>query len=139
MSEKISLPSGGWAVLRVPAAVPVRLRRPVEKSLLALGQSQAKNTLQNTPELTDSQKAAEVAASINPAILDQFNELNDLLIVARVESWSFELPIAIESLGDFSQGDYEALQEVAAKNVTEMMPRFGISNDPNSPIKPSDA
>jgi hypothetical protein len=139
MSEKISLPSGGWAVLRDPAAVPVKLRRPVEKALLTLGQSQAKTVLAASPELTDSQKAAEVASTINPEILDQFNDLNDLLIVARVESWSLDLPIVIESLGDFAQGDYEALQEVAAKDVTEMMPRFGISNDPNSPIKPSDA
>jgi hypothetical protein len=139
MSEKISLPSGGWVVLRNPAAVPVKLRRPVEKALLKLGQSQAKSTLASAPELSDAQKAAEVASTINPEILDQFNDLNDLLIVARTESWSFDFPIAIESLGEFGQGDYEALQEVAAKDVTEMMPRFGISNDPNSPIKPSDA
>ena len=139
MSEKISLPSGGWAVLRAASAVPVKLRRPVEKAILALGQSQAKSALVSAPDLSDSEKVAEVAASIKPEILDQFNELNDLLIVAIVESWSFEAPISVESLGDFPQADYEALQEIAAKDVTSMMPRFGASNDPNSPTKPSDA
>ena len=139
MSEKISLPSGGWAVLREASAVPVKLRRPVEKAILALGQSQAKNALVSAPDLSDSEKVAEVAASIKPEILDQFNDLNDLLIVAVVESWSFEAPISVESLGDFSQADYEALQTIAAKDVTSMMPRFGASNDPDSPTKPSDA
>lgn len=139
MSEKIALPSGGWAILRDPAAVPVKLRRPVEKALLALGQSQAKNALTNSADLSDTQKAAEVAASINPQILDQFNELNDLLILARIESWSFDFPISKESLGEFAQADFEMLQEISAKDVTSMMPKFGISNDPESPPNPSGA
>lgn len=139
MSEKISLPSGGWAVLRDPAAVPVKLRRPVEKALLTLGQSQAKTVLASAPELSDSQKAAEVASTINPQILDQFNDLNDLLIVARVESWSFELPISIDSLGELVQEDYALLQKISAENVTSMVPNFGLSNDPTSPTQPSDA
>ena len=139
MSEKIALPSGGWAILRDPAAVPVKLRRPVEKALLTLGQSQAKTVLASAPELSDSQKAAEVASTINPQILDQFNDLNDLLIVARVESWSFELPINIDSLGELVQEDYALLQKISAENVTSMVPNFGLSNDPTSPTQPSDA
>ena len=131
MSQKVELANGGWAILRDPAAVSVKLRRPIEKALMAIGRGQAKAALNQDP--------ADVATSMNSEIVDQFYELNDLLIVARVESWSFDFPIVIESLGDFAQGDYEALQAVAAKDVTEMMPRFGISNDPNSPIKPSDA
>jgi len=139
MSEKINLPSGGWVVVRDPAAVPVKLRRPVEKALFVLAQSQAKQTLESTPDLTDQEKIAEVASKINPEILDQFNELNDLLILARTESWSFDFPIVKESLGDLSQQDFEVLQELSAKDVTSMMPKFGISNDPNSPTKPSNA
>lgn len=139
MSEKITLPSGGWAIVREPSAVPVRLRRPVEKALLALGQSQAKSALSSAPDLTDDQKVAEVAASINPAILDQFNDLNDLLIIARIESWSFEFSIDLDSIGNLSQSDFEILQEISAKDVTSMMPKFGISNEPDSPTKPSDA
>ena len=74
-----------------------------------------------------------------PAVIDQFYELNDLLIVARVESWSFDLPINVDSLGDLVQDDYVLLQKVAAENVTSMVPNFGLSNDPSSPTPPSGA
>lgn len=140
MSEKINLPSGGWAVVREPSAVPVRLRRPVEKALLVLGKSQAKGALEAAPsDLNNEQKAAQVAASLDPSILDEFNDLNDLLIIARIESWSFESLITLDSVGNLSQGDYEILQEVSAKDITSMMPKFSVSNDQDSPTKPSDA
>ena len=140
MSEKINLPSGGWAIVREPSAVPVRLRRPVEKALLVLGKSQAKGALEAAPsDLNDEAKAAQVAATIDPAILDEFNDLNDLLIIARIESWSFENSIDLDSVGNLSQGDYEVLQQISATDITSMMPKFGISNDSDSPTKPSDA
>ena len=74
---------------------------------------------------------------MDPAVIDQFYELNDLLIVARVESWSLDLPIALESLGELSQEDYELLQKVAAQNVTTMGPNFGLNSSPDSPTPPS--
>ena len=129
MSEKISLPSGGWAVLREPAAVSVKLRRPVEKALMAVGRGRAKAALNSD--------ASEVAANLDPAVLDQFYELNDLLILARVESWSFEFDITKDSLLELAQPDYEELQKASAVDVASMIPNFGLSNDQASPIKPS--
>jgi hypothetical protein len=129
MSQKIELSNGGWAILRDPAAVSVRNRRPVEKALMSIARGQAKAALNQDPEI--------VGASIDPAIIDQFYELNDLLIVARVESWSLDLPISVESLGDLMQEDYAILQKIAAENVTSMVPNFGLSNDPSSPTPPS--
>ena len=126
MSQKVELLNGGWAILRDPAAVSVKLRRPVEKALLAIGRGQARASLNQDP--------ADVAATLDPAIVDQFYELNDLLIVARVESWSFELPINADSLGELTDPDYKTLQKIAAENVTSMVPNFGLSNDPTSPI-----
>ena len=122
MSQKVELSNGGWAILRDPAAVSVKNRRPVEKVLMAIGRGQA-----------------TAASELDPAIVDQFYELNDLLIVARVESWSFDLPINVDSLGDLVQDDYVLLQKVAAENVTSMVPNFGLSNDPSSPTPPSGA
>ena len=131
MSQKIELSNGGWAILRDPAAVSVKNRRPVEKILMAIGRGQAKAALNQDP--------ATAASELDPAIVDQFYELNDLLIVARVESWSFDLPINVDSLGDLVQDDYVLLQKVAAENVTSMVPNFGLSNDPSSPTPPSGA
>jgi len=123
MSTKIELGNGGWAILRDPAAVPVRLRRPVEKMLMAVGRGQAKAALEAKQEAIANAKTGDtidpsaVAANMDSTVIDQFYELNDLLIVARVESWSLDLPISIDSLGDLTQEDYELLQKVAAQNV----------------------
>lgn len=143
MSTKIELGNGGWAILRDPAAVPVRLRRPVEKMLMAVGRGQAKAALEAKQEAIANAKTGDtidpstVAANMDSTVIDQFYELNDLLIVARVESWSLELPISVDSLGDLTQEDYELLQKVAAQNVTTMVPNFGLSNNPDSPTPPS--
>ena len=143
MSTKLELGNGGWAILRDPAAVPVRLRRPVEKMLMAVGRGQAKAALEAKQEAIANAKTGDtidpsaVAANMDSTVIDQFYELNDLLIVARVESWSLELPISVDSLGDLTQEDYELLQKVAAQNVTTMVPNFGLSNNPDSPTPPS--
>jgi hypothetical protein len=143
MSTKIELANGGWAILRDPAAVPVRLRRPVEKMLMVVGRGQAKAALEAKQEAIANAKtgdtidASTIAASMDLSVIDQFYELNDLLIVARVESWSFDLPISVASLGDLTQEDYELLQKLAADNVTSMVPNFGLSNNPDSPTLPS--
>ena len=143
MSTKIELGNGGWAILRDPAAVPVKLRRPVEKMLMAVGLGQAKAALEAKQEAIANAKTGDtidpstVAANMDPTVIDQFYELNDLLIVARVESWSLDLPISVDSLGDLTQEDYELLQKVAAQNVTTMVPNFGLSNNPDSPTPPS--
>ena len=143
MSTKIELGNGGWAILRDPAAVPVKLRRPVEKMLMAVGRGQAKAALEAKQETIANAKTGDtidpsaVAANMDSTVIDQFYELNDLLIVARVESWSLDLPISVDSLGDLTQEDYELLQKVAAQNVTTMVPNFGLSNNPDSPTPPS--
>jgi hypothetical protein len=143
MSTKIELGNGGWAILRDPAAVPVKLRRPVEKMLMAVGRGQAKAALEAKEAAIANAKTGDtidpstIAANMDSSVIDQFYELNDLLIVARVESWSLDLPISVDSLGDLTQEDYELLQKVAAQNVTTMVPNFGLSNNPDSPTPPS--
>ena len=143
MSTKIELGNGGWAILRDPAAVPVKLRRPVEKMLMAVGRGQAKAALEAKEAAIANAKTGDtidpsaVAATMDESVIDQFYELNDLLIVARVESWSIDLPISVESLGDLTQEDYELLQKVSAQNVTTMVPNFGLNNEPDSPTPPS--
>ena len=62
MSNKIELSNSGWAILRDPATVPVRLRRPVEKVMIEISQGSAGSALKAAPEdLSDEAKAAEVA------------------------------------------------------------------------------
>ena len=73
---------------------------------------------------------------MNPDTLDMYSNLNDLLIVARVESWSYDLPVTLDNVLDLPSNAYEILQEVTAKDITEMMPNFTTSDNKDSPIKP---
>lgn len=138
MTTRIELSNSGWAELRDPAAVPVRLRRPVEKMLFDISQSNGTEALANNAG-DQEQAAAELAANIDGELFSKFNDLNDLLILARVAAWSFDLPITLYSVLDLPAGDYYLLQEATAKDITEMMPNFAQDTDPSSPTLPSNA
>jgi hypothetical protein len=123
MTERIELPESAWAELRSPRSVPERLRRPVTKLMFQISQQQAENM---TNEVVD------------PEMVMIYSELNDLLIVARVIAWSYDSPINVESVLDLPGDAYEILQAKAAESMTEMIPNFNQSNDPESPTLPSD-
>jgi hypothetical protein len=138
MTTRIELSNSGWAELRDPAAVPVRLRRPVEKMLFDISQSNGTEALANAAG-DQEQAAAELVANIDGELFSKFNDLNDLLILARVAAWSFDSPITLDSVLDLPASDYYLLQEVAAKDITEMMPNFVQNTNPSSPTLPSNA
>ena len=126
MSEKVSLPDGAWAVLRSPSAVPERLRRPVVKAMFA-GIAAASQTTDNVGQ--------DALAMVDN--LEVYSELNDLVIVARVAEWSFDLPIVLDSILDLPGNAYDHLKLVCAEGLQDMMPDFSLSNDPDSPTSPS--
>jgi hypothetical protein len=138
MTTRIELSESGWAELRDPAAVPVRLRRPVEKMLFEISQANGVDALANNAG-NEVEAAAEIVANIDLDLFSKFNDLNDLLILARIAAWSYDLPITLDSVLELPSGDYQILQEVTAKDITEMMPNFAQDNDPSSPTLPSNA
>jgi hypothetical protein len=123
MTERIELPESAWAELRSPRSVPERLRRPVTKIMFQISQQQAQSL------------SVDV---VDPEMVMVYSELNDLLIVARVVAWSYDLPITVDSVLDLPGDAYEILQAKAAESMTEMIPNFASSNDPESPTLPSD-
>ena len=132
MTTTIELSNGQSAVLIDAELVSQSRRRPVEKALMNLSKSgKALSALTDTTDLSD--------ANIDLSVLDQYTELNDLMVLARLESWTLDLPITLDSLLDIPDPDYKALQAAVAGDALKMMPSFGASNDPNSPIKPSNA
>jgi hypothetical protein len=137
MTTRIELSNSGWAELRDPAAVPVRLRRPIEKMLFDISQSNATEALANN-DGNQELAVAEIAANIDSDLFEKFNDLNDLLILARVAAWSFDSAINLDAVLDLPASDYQILQEATAKDITQMMPNFAQSNDANSPTLPSD-
>lgn len=137
-TSKIELPNGGWAVLRDPAAVPVRLRRPVEKALLLVSRKQSiTSALGAAEDPNDPAVAARLVEEIDSASMDMLNDLNDYLIMARVESWSFG-DVSLDAILDLPASAYTVLQTECAKDITKMMPDFSVSGSPDSPTKPSD-
>ena len=137
MSQRIELSNSAWADLREPETVSVRLRRPIEKALMAIAQGDAAKALEGTEDLNDETKASQVALTIDLAVLDQFNDLNDLLVLSRLEAWSFDAVISLEAILDLPDVDYKALQKAASTEIFQMLPDFGISDAPNSPTNPS--
>lgn len=126
MSEKLLLPDGGWALLRDPAKVPERLRRPV----LTL-------TTRLNPQIK-AMKAAPVDEEVvlDAEVLERFEDLNDLVIVAMVAEWSFDLPISPETVGDLPGDAYDVLRQETARGIRELLPDFSPNPDPASPTGP---
>lgn len=126
MSGKLDLPDGAWALLRDPAKVPERLRRPV----LTL-------TTRLNPQIKAMRdNPGDEGVVLDADVLERFEDLNDLVIVALVAEWSFELPISIESVGDLPGDAYDLLRRESAKAIKELLPDFSPNPDPAGPTGP---
>lgn len=127
MSEKLLLPDGEWALLRDPVKVPERLRRPVMTLTTRL-----------QPQIKATKTAAEDGDDmvLDADVLERFEELNDLVIVAMVAEWSFELAISPETVGDLPGDAYDVLRREAAKGIKDLLPDFSPDPDPASPTGP---
>jgi hypothetical protein len=125
MSTKLPLPDEGWVLLRDPAKVPERLRRPVTNMAAGL-----------QPEITAA-TGDEGDPTLTADVLARFQALNDLVIVALVAEWSFEGPVSVEAVGDLPGDAYDVLRRETAKWVNDLIPDFSPDPDPASPTGPS--
>jgi hypothetical protein len=102
MSKEIKLPSGATATLREAS----ELRQKDRDKLY--------------PILTEA--TAESAAT-----------LAKTLIAILIESWSFDLlppAVKLDSLGELTLGDYDALEKEATALMPELFPALKDSTDP---------
>lgn len=98
MSQKITLPSGATATLKDFSLLKVKDRKAVLKSTEVEG-----------GDLTKSMA------------------LQDALISMLVEEWSFDLPIpnaSIDSLGELTPGDFDALIEATKDAQKSLFPNI---------------
>jgi hypothetical protein len=107
MARTIELPSGATVELRDPKTFKQKDRRSIYEA--------------TTGEFTVNTGLAMI----------------DGVIALLVESWSFDLlppSVKIDSLGELSIGDYDALQEEANKAMTDLFPKLNtVSEDPKAP------
>jgi len=117
MTQRIDLPSGGWAELRDPIDVCERLRRPVVQ---AMGSLTKHDIEQVSPESADG---------TDPAVLARFQSLNDLVAVALVESWSFDAAVTVANLQELPGRDYDAVLRAVSPMVSGLLPDFSPSRE----------
>jgi len=102
----------GWVQLRDPELVPERLRRPVfEKS-------------------ADAAAFTDDSADVNTEMLTFFSEFNDLLAVAMISEWSFDLPVSVDGLLDLPSKSYDDIRQAVAPFIHQLIPNFGVDPDP---------
>ena len=114
---RIDLPAGAWAELRDPDAVTERQRKPF---VAALGR-------------------ATKYEGMDDGGLSSMMDVQDALVMAMVEGWSFTLPVNADSLLDLPHKTVTALRTACTPFQAELMPDFGPTPDPDSPTVPSSA
>jgi hypothetical protein len=140
-----TLPSGATAEIRNVADVTERARRPIRKvqSRLAANKefadaveaAKALKQADGAPDLTPDEQST-IAAGMGSAF-DDLELFNDLLVAALVAGWSYDVPVSADACQDIPGRDLDALREICAPFMAELMPGFEPDPDPASPIDPS--
>jgi hypothetical protein len=115
----------GWVLLRDPRLVSERSRRPIIAKM---------TTMQAVAE-----KVTGEGTTVDEAEFNALYAFNDLVAIALIKEWSWDVPVTIDGLLDLPAADYDAILKITAPLVSELMPSFSPdgANDPESPTVPS--
>lgn len=139
-ATRITLPSGAWADLRDPEDITERQARLMRSAQMGLFRDSpalaqwAKSNAGNTP---DEASVGDILTVLDDAAIAASFRANDAMIAALVASWSFDLPIDMESVQDIPGRDYAALQEAVAEHGRELI--VGPKEDPRDPLSPPES
>lgn len=139
-----TLPSGATADVRDVADVTERQRRPIRKVQSRLAANSEFSAAVATAQTIKKEDGAEltqdeqlsIAAGMGSAF-DDLELMNDLLVAALVAGWSYDAPVSADACQDIPGRDLDALREVVAPFMRELMPGFEPDVDPASPTDPS--
>ena len=107
-NKEITLPSGATVIIRDPLSIKQKDRARIYASVPTEG----------TPSLA------------------QANTINENVMAIIIDSWSLDLippSVKIDSLGELSLADYDALQEEVENIMPALFPRIGktVENEAN--------
>lgn len=141
---RVELPKGQHAMLRDPEDVSERLRRPYVDTKQAaytvlLASGVTPEEFDAALKGSDDQRAEMGLKMLAAGMASGMRDSRDLLIVALTESWSFEAPVAVESLLDLPSRTYSVLLEACQKLAPGLDPDFDPNMDESSPTTPSNA
>lgn len=117
----------GWVILRDPKQVSERNRRPIiaKATMMQRAAFRVQEGIQGDGLVPEDEFLA-------------LYEFNDLVAVALIQEWSWDMPITVDSLLDLPSTTYDEVLKVTAPLVTDLMPSFEPDvDDPNSPTGPS--
>jgi hypothetical protein len=137
---RVELSNGGWAEFRDPEDVPEGMRRPIQIGVLRLS-PEARALLDSKPDDGDDDGQA-VALQLSADDLTTLYDINDVMVCALVEAWSFDAPCppTPDTIKSLRSADYDALLAASSKFTEKLMPQdFGPDGvtDPDSPTTPS--
>jgi hypothetical protein len=143
---------GGWIVLRDPAEVTTRQRRPVQRAMRKLSPETtnrlgALNQRRELAEKDGDQESLSLIANeiqecyggLPDAEVDALDEANDAASAALVAAWSFPGPVSYEAVLDLPAKAGDALRAVVAPYVGAMFVDTAPDPDPDSPFGGSNA
>lgn len=133
MPIPLPLPNGQHALLRDPESVPERLRRPYERVKTRMG-AYAADIPDTLPEREREIQAGIAMMKAQPELMD---ELNDTLILALVEAWSYEVPVTLDGILDLPGPALDILLQKCKELSPRMMTNFEPTVDRESPTVPS--
>lgn len=141
VNETIALPDGGWAELRPHEQVSERQRRPIlalmvrmhETGAFATAEDDDEDAAGDTAAAVDTAAAADEASTMSGGKLALIEELNDLLIVARVVRWSYGDGVDRDAVLDLPGPVYDALRDAAGADSHRLVPNFDPTPDRETP------
>lgn len=119
MTDKISLPSGGWATLRDPEDVTEEQRRPwarLQERLVASGvvdviEQRREQEKEQGRDLTEKELRALMRPVVGTDDWGLLEQATDALIVALINEWSYtDQAVTVENLRRIPGRDYRKLK-----------------------------
>lgn len=138
--NKISLPNGAWAVLRDPEDITERQRRPLvrlqRRTLMKAATQLAGVDLQN---MTEREALQKIAPALSDEDFDALEDIDDLVIVTLVDSWSFEQPVSVDGSLDLPSKTRSALIEEIRPLLSRLLGETSDEDvlNPESPTVPA--
>lgn len=119
MAQIVTFTDGATALLREPDQVPNRLRDPIKDAQMTLGVFGI--DIEDMPEGKDKQRAAALMVAQHPK---EFRAVDQALILALVQEWSYPFPVSADGLGELPGHAYDALKAACEPKLTEIFPSF---------------
>lgn len=159
--DRFELPDNEWADIYFGNKIPERKRRPVTRAAVAMGRTMPEQDT-TTVEVTHEAEGETVAAFGGPTPdavveapvaeerhvkladlpdegIDAIDDFNDAVIIAFVLAWSFEGPVAEETLLELPGDAYDALVKECQRRNKGGAGSVAEPPDATDPTSPSGA